>query len=119
MKKLSWQEFKALALAHYNNGGDGVVECWSESDYDEFGHVTKAEALEMFGSREEVILDMTADAESYREEAQQETEEDVESIEYDWFDDDWFDGFGKPGEDWRAGDAPWNAPGMSISDFIR
>lgn len=90
------------------------MECWSESDYDEFGHVTKAEALDMFNDREEIIRDMTADAESYRNEAQQETDDDVESIEYDWF-----DGFGEPSEDWRAGDAPWNAPGMSISDFIR
>lgn len=22
-------------------------------------------------------------------------------------------------DDWRPGDAPWNAPGMSVSDFIR
>lgn len=22
-------------------------------------------------------------------------------------------------DEWRPGDAPWNAPGMSVSDFIR
>lgn len=115
MKKLSWQEFKALALAHYNNGGDGVVECWSESDYDEIGHMTKTEALDMFTDRDEIIRDMEADANRYREEAQAENEEETEEP----IDCDWDIEFGKLNDDWECGDAPWNAPGMSISDFIR
>lgn len=31
----------------------------------------------------------------------------------DW--DDWED---DSNSEWRPGDAPWNAPGMSVSDFI-
>lgn len=116
MKKLlTWQELKALALKHYNNGGDGVVECWSESDYDEIGHMTKEEALDMFEDRDEIIRDMAADAECYKEEDLEETEEETEEpIDYDWD-----TGFGRPNDDWECGDAPWDAPGMSINDFIR
>lgn len=69
---LTYAELIALAKKHYNEGGDGIVECWSERDYDEyvkeFGPVTlgiafsimelhdediKAEIAALFGSESE------------------------------------------------------------------
>jgi hypothetical protein len=29
------EEMKALALKHYNDGGDTVYECWDRKDYEE------------------------------------------------------------------------------------
>lgn len=71
-KVLTYAELIALAKKHYNEGGDGIVECWSEKDFDEyveeFGPVTlriafdimelhdediKAEIVSLFGNTEE------------------------------------------------------------------
>ena len=68
-KVLTYAELITLAKKHYNEGGDGIVECWSERDFDEyvkeFGPVTvgiafsimevhdvdiKAEITALFGS---------------------------------------------------------------------
>jgi hypothetical protein len=32
---------KQLALDNYNNGGDGMVECWDNKDYEQF--ITRCE----------------------------------------------------------------------------
>lgn len=51
-KGLTYQEFIALAQENYNKGGDVVVECWEEYQFDDyvkmFGAVTKRKALQMF-----------------------------------------------------------------------
>ena len=113
-KLLTWPELLKLAREHYNAGGDGIVECWTEADYNEYGHMTEAEALDMFTDRDEIIRDMEADADCYREEAQAEhDEEEPDPIEYDYITD-----FATPAAEWRPGDSPWNAPGMSPADFI-
>lgn len=113
---MTWKEFYKLALKNYNNGGDGIVECWSESDFDEyvqeFGEMTEEAAKAMFEDADEVFRDMTADAQAYKDEAM-EDEAIEEEIDYDWS-----DGFGRCEDDWMPGDAPWKAPGMSASDFI-
>ena len=52
--KLSYKEFKELAMANYNNGGDAVVECWDETAFryycEEFGQMTEADALALFAT---------------------------------------------------------------------
>ena len=119
MKKLlTWPEFLKLAREHYNAGGDGIVECWTESDYDEYGHMTEAEALDMFTDRDEIIRDMEADADRYREEAHEEDHAEHDDEEPDPIDYDYITGFGRPADEWRPGDSPWTAPGMSPADFI-
>ena len=49
---LSFEEFKKLAMEHYNEGGDSIVECWDQKVFDEyvaeFGAMTKKKALYMF-----------------------------------------------------------------------
>ena len=49
---MTYQELQTLALAHYNQGGDAVVECWEESDFNEyvaeFGEMTHEAALALF-----------------------------------------------------------------------
>lgn len=44
-----------LAQKHYNEGGDGIVECWDESTYNEyvfmFGAITRKTALQLIGLR--------------------------------------------------------------------
>lgn len=51
-KVLSYADFIELARIHYNEGGDGVYECWDQFTYDsyikEFGPMTKKEALAIF-----------------------------------------------------------------------
>lgn len=51
-KGLTYVEFIALAKENYNNGGDVVVECWEEYQFNSyvemFGQVIKSEALRMF-----------------------------------------------------------------------
>jgi len=52
--KLSYKEFKELAMANYNNGGAAVVECWDETAFryywEEFGQMTEADALALFAT---------------------------------------------------------------------
>lgn len=49
-KKMTYEEFEAYALKHYEKGGDTFFECWDEKTYLYFHPegVTKSEALEMF-----------------------------------------------------------------------
>ena len=51
-KALTFDEFQAFAMNHYNSGGDSVVECWDEQAFDEyvkeFGPITKKDALSIF-----------------------------------------------------------------------
>ena len=49
---MTYKELQTLALAHYNQGGDAVVECWDESDFNEYiaevGEMTRESALALF-----------------------------------------------------------------------
>lgn len=60
---LTFGELMDLAKKHYNDGGDGVVECWDENTYNtyvkEFGSITRKVAFQIFG----VDADARADAE--------------------------------------------------------
>lgn len=65
MKKiLTFDEFIQLAKENYAKGGDTYYECWDErtfNDYvEEFGAMTKAEALEMFKTQYEIWNDYQA-----------------------------------------------------------
>lgn len=57
-KGLTYQEFQAFALQHYNEGGDRSYECCDEtwfSDYvRQFGPMTKRKALQMFRIDKEI-----------------------------------------------------------------
>ena len=61
-KALTWKEFYKLALRNYENGGDGIVECWDENTFNEyvneFGPITEKVALDMFDTAEQVWTDM-------------------------------------------------------------
>ena len=62
MKNLTWKEFYKLALRNYENGGDGIVECWDERTFNEyvneFGPITEKVALNMFDTAEQIWTDM-------------------------------------------------------------
>ena len=121
-KAMTWSEFRALAIKNYNNGGDAVIECWTESDFDEyvqeFGPMTQEKALAMFESADEVYRDMTADAQQYREEVATDDIGDDDGDGYGCSYDDYEPMADSRDSDWRPGDAPWKAPGMSPRDFI-
>ncbi len=61
-KSLNWKEFYKLALRNYENGGDGIVECWDENTFNEyvkeFGPITEKVALDMFDTADQVWTDM-------------------------------------------------------------
>lgn len=63
---MSYDELMAFALAHYNEGGDGVYECWDKRTYDEyvaeFGPVTKSKALKMFREYNSIVKEYQATA---------------------------------------------------------
>lgn len=63
-KVLTYAELIELAKRHYNEGGDGIVECWSERDFDEYvkecGPVTLDIALSIMGLYDEVIKEEVA-----------------------------------------------------------
>ncbi len=50
MKKLTYQEAKAFALAHYDEGGDGLYEAVEEKEYEP---MTEKELLDLFHLWEE------------------------------------------------------------------
>lgn len=62
MKALTWKEFYKLALRNYENGGDGIVECWDENTFNtyvaEFGPITEKIAFDMFETAVDVWNDM-------------------------------------------------------------
>lgn len=115
-KTLTWSEFRALALKNYNNGGDAVVECWTEADFDEyvqeFGPMTEAAALDMFGTADDVYRDRSTDGTR-----QAPTSEPAVTESPALYDDT--DGFNRDRPEWRPGGFRWEAPGMTISDFVR
>ena len=52
----------------------------------------------------------------------QEVESLKERVNFAWQDEEYDEQYANdyyPEDDWKPGDAPWNAPGMSVSDFIR
>ena len=59
---MTYEELMALALKHYNEGGDGVYECWDRQTFDEYvaehGEITREDALKMFGIWESVWNDI-------------------------------------------------------------
>lgn len=55
------KEVRALAMKHYNSGGDGVVECYEDADIQadiDSGMATEKDWLWSFGVRDEVIRDI-------------------------------------------------------------
>ena len=61
-KSLNWKEFYKLALRNYENGGDGIVECWDERTFNEyvnnFGPITEKVARDMFDTYGQIWTDM-------------------------------------------------------------
>ena len=61
-KTVSYEELIEYAMAHYNNGGDGVYECWDKRAFDdyvaEFGGITKRKALSIFRLYKETTDDV-------------------------------------------------------------
>lgn len=63
---MSYEELMSFALKHYNEGGDGVYECWDRRTYDEyvaeFGPITKSKALAMFRDHDVMVAEIQATA---------------------------------------------------------
>lgn len=63
---MTYEELKAFALKHYEDGGDGVYECWDRKIFDEhvaeFGVITKEKALKMFHQYNEICKEYQATA---------------------------------------------------------
>lgn len=119
---LTYIDFKELAIKYYNEGGDAYCECWDENDYDEyvdeFGPITKHDALDMFGVMYSVEEDGFAAAQYFggaqtADEPSEAQEEDIPDYPEDY-------GYIPSA---TAGDYgpnnPWDAPGMKVRDFIR
>ena len=66
---MNYNEFMAYAQKNYNNGGDAIVECWEEKQFDEYvaecGPMTKERADDLMGMYEEVRADEEGYADHY------------------------------------------------------
>ena len=66
---MNYTEFMAYAQANYNKGGDAIVECWEEKQFDEYvaecGPMTKEHADALMGMYEGVRADEEGYADSY------------------------------------------------------
>lgn len=62
---MTYEELMAFALKHYNEGGDGLYECWDRHTFDEyvheFGPITERDALKMFGVWDAICKDRMED----------------------------------------------------------
>lgn len=60
--KMTWEQFYNFALENYVNGGDAVVECWTEADFDDYvadcGPITKTVAQKMFRDWSAICADI-------------------------------------------------------------
>lgn len=63
---MTYEELMEFALAHYEEGGDGVYECWDRRTYNEhvaeFGEITKEKALKMFEEYNSIVAEYQATA---------------------------------------------------------
>lgn len=63
---MSYEELMEFALKHYNEGGDGVYECWDRKTFEEhvaeFGPITKPRALIMFKEYNSIVAEYQATA---------------------------------------------------------
>ena len=121
-KTLTYEELMELAKKHYNEGGDGVYECWDKMVFDSyvkmFGPLTEKKALAMFGLEKELEDEEEAARRWYSGENYEEEEElqDEEFQDEEEFDDYEYCPSATAGD--YSPSNPWDAPGMSIRDFI-
>ena len=63
---LTWKELYKLALENYEKGGDGIVECWDETTFNEyvaeFGPIPRKVAINMFKTADEIYRDIAGTA---------------------------------------------------------
>lgn len=61
---LTWAEFYDFALKNYANGGDVIVECWDENEFNEyvetFGPITYEIAKSIFNLNNVIWNEMQA-----------------------------------------------------------
>lgn len=107
MKPLTYEEFITLAMKHYNEGGDVIVECWDRKAFEDHGPITKSDAVRIMGLYEAV----ESEVQSYRQDAYEPEFEDE-------FCDYWEPEYRSSYEEDYSPSCPWNAPGMSVKDFI-
>lgn len=79
-KTLTYAELIDLAKAHYNQGGDGIAECWDEDTYEAYGPMTMQEALSLIGLYHEDDTNCGLAESDEDEEPQEITEETAAAI---------------------------------------
>lgn len=110
IKKLTIEEVRQLALDNYENGGDVIIEAWTDEDIQQWidKDGTTEGLLALFNKYNDQYIDMKGSGE-YTDLNKSE-EEIISDEEFYSLDDDDRD-FGPSN--------PWDAPGMSIKDFLR
>ena len=66
---MTYQEFMDYAKKNYNKGGDAIVECWDEKQFNEYvaeyGAMTLERADDLMATYEEVCKDAEGYADHY------------------------------------------------------
>ena len=108
-------DVKRIAMENYTRGGDVIVECWTDKDIEEFLKRNKnpIEKLKNIISIHNEEYEAAKYFSGYNEESEGDYIEKVDI--YDYYIED-SDSSGCCGD--YGPSNPWDAPGMSISDFI-
>ena len=106
--KLTYLQFISLGQLYYNEGGDNIVECWSEEDFNEyvemFGDMTDLIALDLIKMYDTKRKEILAEADEPADEEEEDADEDI--CEWDFDQDNW--------EDHDEWDDLWNARARSV-----
>lgn len=109
--KLTYLQFISLGQLYYNEGGDNIVECWSEEDFNEyvemFGDMTDLIALDLIKMYDTKRKEILAEADEPADD-EEENADDEDICEWDFYDDqdNW--------EDHDEWDDLWNARARSV-----
>lgn len=121
-RKITYEEFQAIGKKYYNQGGSYIVECWEKYQFDDyckmFGPMTERDVLNMINLYEET----DKEEEAFRKWASGEPDggwnNEYSEEEPEEYCSEFFRGLEEEDRDNYSPSAPWNAPGMSVSDFI-
>lgn len=124
-RKYTVEEIKEYARENYNRGGDVICECWEDKEIQEV--LDEGNGLEYFKTLMSIWRDRENAAmypdgipsEKIEVDLTEDDEDNYPDFEDD-FDDDFCERYYMSSV--TCGDyspsAPWNAPGMSVRDFI-
>lgn len=108
-------DVKRIAMKNYTRGGDVIIECWTDKDIEEFLKRNKNPIKELKSIMN--VWNEEYEAAKYFSGYNEESEDDYIEEEMN-MDDNSIDDYTSSCYGDYSPSNPWDAPGMSINDFI-